>query len=162
VTTFLTLWFRRMFCHNRSTFHPITFSSSESQVWKRSMAGSSSLSALFTLWLYWAVSQFCWSSIWTRLSGSPCSTFWPSFQQVIWPFRQTSVPCMLGIFWGYLLHEINFGDCVAQKFWSMLSLAWRLRSSWPWHLTVVWSSVLHSTTWPSSQPECCWTWVCTL
>ena len=66
-----------MFCHNRSIFHPITFSSSESQVWKMSMAGSSCFSALFTLRLYWAMSQFCWSSRWTRLSGSPCSTFSP-------------------------------------------------------------------------------------
>ena len=52
VTAFPTLSFSRMFGHNRGMFHPLTFSSSESQVWKKCMAGSSGLSALFTLWLY--------------------------------------------------------------------------------------------------------------
>ena len=68
------------------------FSSLESQVWKRPMPGSPCLSALFTLWLSWAMSQFSSSSRPRRPSESPCSTFWPSFQQSIWPFPPPPCP----------------------------------------------------------------------
>lgn len=87
------------FCHLKrclittgAFFTQSRFSSLESQVWKRSMPGSPCRSALFTSWRYWAMPPFCWSSRPSRPFGSPCSTFWPSFQQLIWPFLQPPYP----------------------------------------------------------------------
>ena len=100
------------------------------------------------------MSQFCWLSRWTRQSRSPCSTFWSSFQQLIWPFWQPQDP-ICWVSYGLMLMRSSLELVWPRCSWSMLSLAQRLKSWWRWPLTAVWQFVLYSSTWPSWHPRCC-------